>query len=110
MSRRIGVPGMCVAALLVCTSGGVAEAGGEAAIGAVSTLELRTPGENGKLEHFGSGVGASILYLMCSCDDGNVGFEAGTSFVIGDSGQRLYDLGISMIASFPMEASNPRRR
>ncbi len=102
MSRRIGVFGACAAGLLLAASGGRAEAGGASAIGAVSSLELQTPGEDGQLEHFGSGVGASVLY-MCDCDDLPTGFEASTQFVFGDTGQRLYDLGISLVGSFPVK-------
>lgn len=102
MCRRNRVLGVCAVALLAFSGGRPAEAGGSAAIGAVSTIEVQTPGERGSLEHFGSGVGASILYL-CSCDDLPTGFEASTSFVIGDAGQRLYDLGVSIMGSFPVK-------
>jgi len=102
MSRRIRVVGVCAAALLLGAGGERAEAGGSTAIGAVSTLELQTPGDDGKLEHFGGGLGGSVLYL-CSCDDLPTGFEASTAFLMGDDGKRLYDLGISLIGSFPMK-------
>ena len=98
MSRTEGVPLLC--GLLLCATAGTARA--DAAIGVVSSTEIRVPGNSGELERFGAGVGASILYL-CGCDEFLGGFEGSTTFIIGANGERLYDLGVSVIGSFPLK-------
>ena len=75
-----------------------AAAAREAAIGAVSTVDVRIPDARNRLAPFGTGVGLSLLYLSLGRDV-PTGVEASTLFLVGDDGQRLYDLGISVVAS-----------
>ena len=88
--------------LLVAASSGLASAGGSVVVGAVTTTELQVPDERGHLEHYGSGAGASILVLSTN-DEFPSGLEANTLFLIGESGERLYDLGLSLVGSFRMD-------
>lgn len=79
---------------------GTAHAGREAAIGSISTTELRTS-EGGHLERFGNGLGVAISFMEL---DGDItaGFEGSTMFLMGEDGARLYNLAISAIAGFPV--------
>jgi len=66
-------------------------------IGTVSALDLRSP-EDGKLEPFGQGGGVSMLFLETRPEP-FAGFEVSTTFVFGEDGRRLYDLGITALFS-----------
>jgi len=78
----------------------VADAGcGCMPIGAVSAMEMRTPSDDGGLDRLGSAVGASIMMLNPG-DDAPIGFELGTMFLRGDQGERLYDLGLSVLVTY----------
>ena len=68
-------------------------------IAAVSALEMRTPDDHGGLDRLGTGVGASIM-LLNPGDDAPIGFELSTLFVRGDEGERLYDLGLSVLVTY----------
>jgi hypothetical protein len=86
---------LAVAAVALCASS--AQADDTAAIGAITTTTLSTPDGDGGFDHYGTGGGASILYLFYDSDIVG-GFEAGTLFITGEE-RRLYDLGLSMIVS-----------
>ncbi len=66
-------------------------------IGAVSAIDLRSP-EDGKLEEFGRGAVASMMFLE-SNPEPFAGVEINTAFVIGENGRRLYDFGVSALFS-----------
>lgn len=104
MTRNAKGGAACLVALglALAWAPGRAEAGGMTAIGTVQSTSLATPGDDGHLHAFGTGVGASIL-LMDVDDDVSGGFEGQTLFLIGKDGRRLYDLGLSLIASFEVE-------
>ncbi len=96
-SRRIGV----LAVLLIAASAGSARAGGSVVVGSLSTTELQTPDDRGDLVHLGNAVGAS-LSMLSTCGD-CPGLEASTLFLFNDSGERIYDLGVSVIGSFRLK-------
>ncbi|HTM22162.1 MAG TPA: hypothetical protein VL172_16695 [Kofleriaceae bacterium] len=68
-------------------------------VAAVSALDMRAPGDDGGLDKLGTAVGASIMLLNLD-EDVPIGFEAGTIFLRGVDGQRLYDLGLSVLVSY----------
>lgn len=70
-------------------------------VAAVSALEMRTPDDHGGLDRLGTGVGASIMLLNLD-DDAPIGFELSTLFVRGDEGERLYDLGLSVLVTYDL--------
>ncbi len=88
--------------MLLGASSGLAHAGGSVVVGALTTTEVQVPDDRGHLEHFGSGAGASILVLSTK-DEFPSGLEANTLFLIGESGERLYNLGLSLVGSFRMD-------
>ena len=90
-----------LAVLLLTAGGGTARAGGSVVVGALSATELETPDDRGDLEHFGSAVGASLLVLS-TCGD-CPGLEASTLFLVEESGERVYDLGVSVIGTFRLD-------
>lgn len=79
----------------------LAHAGKTLAIGAVSSVDVVVPEEDrGGLAHFGSGVGGSIVFVESRC--GCPGVELSTIFLVGDEGERLYNLGLGFMASFSL--------
>jgi hypothetical protein len=100
MTLRTGAGTAVVLALLLGTRS--AHAGNDAAIGAVTTTQVRVPDQRSDLVEFGTGVGASLLYLELG-KNVPTGVEFSTLFLVGDEGQRLFDLGISVIGSFPIK-------
>ncbi len=68
-------------------------------IAAVSALDMRTPANDGGLDRLGTGIGASIM-LLNPGDDAPIGFELGTIFLRAPTGERLYDLGLSVLVTY----------
>lgn len=93
---------VCLVVLTVTP--GLARAGDERLIAAVSTARIDAPGPDSDLARFGSGGALSILWLE-QCGDGSLcgGLESSALFVRGDQGQRLYDLSASITGSFSLE-------
>lgn len=90
---------LAAAGLLLAAVTPEAEAG-ESLVGAVSAVDLGTPSGGGEMKRFGSGGALSLMYL---CDEGDDelsgGFEGRTTFLRGREGERLYDLGLSILGS-----------
>lgn len=92
-----------VLAVLVVTPG-IARAGGERFVGAVSTARLAAPGPDSNLVHFGSGGALSILWLE-DCRAGSLcgALESSALFLRGDGEARLYDLSAAITGSLSLD-------
>lgn len=102
MGNRTGSAARWALACLTCLvivapSSQRAHAGRDTLLGAVSSAELRSRNSSGKLEVFGRGGGVSLTYLDVSSP--TLGFEGAALFLVGPDGERLYNLGLSMIGS-----------
>ncbi len=90
------------AILLAIPLAGEAHAGRDAAIGLVSLEHLEVPAPRGGTTAFGTGAGLSLLYIELG-ENMPGGFEASTLFLGGPNGERLFDLGLSLIASAKLD-------
>jgi hypothetical protein len=90
-------------AVLVVTPG-LARAGGERFIAAVSTARVAAPGPRSNLVHFASGGALSILWFE-DCRAGTLcgALESSALFLRGDDEERLYDLSAGLTGSFSLD-------
>lgn len=92
-----------VLAVLAVTPG-LARAGGERFVAALSTARVAAPGPGSNLVHFGSGGALSILWLE-DCRGGALcgALESSALFLRGDGEERLYDLSAGITGSFSLD-------
>jgi hypothetical protein len=95
---------LAIFATISCAAPAIAHADSHAAIGLLSAEHLEIPDPHGSnaTTGFGNGAGLSLLYIELN-QNLPAGFEASTLFLgDSDSGRRLFDFGLSLIASAPL--------
>jgi hypothetical protein len=69
-----------------------------ALIATISGVQMRVPDGTGSVERWGEGVSLTITHIETD-EDFPGGFEGQATFLESPDGERLYDLGISLIGS-----------
>ncbi len=94
-----------VAAAVLALAGGTAHADDFTVIGGISSTTLHAPDNTGELQTIATGGGATVT-MLCACDEATFGWELNTLFLLGEDQARVYDLGLSGIASFGVEGKH----
>lgn len=93
---------LSMAALVVCTFIPLAAHAGDIdAVAAGSFVNLHSPGADGRLEHYASGGGLSLIVIDAD-EEVSLGGELQVNFLAGGD-RRIYDLGASFLISYGMK-------
>ena len=73
-------------------------------VAALSAADWRTPDGEGRLERFGTGNGLNLMVLIDADDTDELigGFELSAQGIRSDEGDRVYDLGLSIVGTLPV--------